>query len=109
MSDFGTSPNTDSKNLAAITHIASIFFAFFAPLLMYVLKSDDAFIKETAKEGLNFAITVLLVYILLGVTIIGVSLMPVLWLITVVMYVIAAKTATEGQVYRFPFTWRLIK
>jgi uncharacterized Tic20 family protein len=32
-----------------------------------------------------------------------------LWLITVVLYVIAAKTATEGQVYRFPFTWRLIK
>jgi uncharacterized Tic20 family protein len=109
MTDFGISPNKDSKNLAAITHIASIFFAFFAPLLMYILKSDDAFIKETAKEGLNFAITVLLVYILLGVTIIGVSLMPVLWLITVVLYVIAAKTATEGQVYRFPFTWRLIK
>ena len=109
MSDFGTSPNTDSKNLAAITHIASIFFAFFAPLVMYILKSEDAFIKETAKEGLNFAITVLLVYILLGITVIGVALMPVLWLITVVLYVIAAKTATEGRVYRFPLTWRLVQ
>ena len=109
MSDFGTAPNTDSKNLAAITHIGAIFFAFLAPLLMYIVKSEDTFIKETAKEGLNFAITVLLVYIVLGVTIIGISLMPVLWLITVILYVIAAKTATEGQVYRFPFTWRLIQ
>lgn len=109
MTDFGTSPNTDSKNLAAITHVASIFFAFFAPLVMYIVKSDDAFIKETAKEGLNFAITTLLVYILLGVTVIGVALMPVLWLFTVVMYIIAAKTATQGQVYRFPLTWRLVQ
>jgi hypothetical protein len=76
---------------------------------MYIVKSEDTFIKETAKEGLNFAITVLLVYIVLGVSIIGISLMPVLWLITVILYVIAAKTATEGQVYRFPFTWRLIQ
>jgi len=59
-------PDKDSKNIAAITHIAAIFFAFLAPLAVYLLKSDDVFVKETAKECLNFAITVLLVYIVLG-------------------------------------------
>lgn len=109
MTNFSTTPDTDSKNLAAITHIGAIFFAFLAPLLLYIVKSDDEFVKATAKEGLNFAITVLLIYIVLGISVIGVALMPVLWLITVVLYVIAAKTATEGRVYRFPFTWRLVQ
>lgn len=102
-------PDKDSKNIAAITHIAAIFFAFLAPLVVYLLKSDDLFVKETAKECLNFAITVLLVYILLGISIVGVSLMPVLWFVTVVLYVLAAKSATEGQIYLFPLTWRLLQ
>ena len=71
---------------------------------MYLLKSDDVFVKETAKECLNFAITVLLVYIVLGISIIGISLMPLLWLVTVVLYVLAAKGATEGQIFRFSGT-----
>ncbi len=103
------SPNQDSKNIAAITHIAAIFFAFLAPLAVYLLKSDDLFVKETAKECLNFAITVLLVYVVLGISIIGISLMPLLWLVTVVLYVLAAKGATEGQIFRFPLTWRLLQ
>lgn len=109
MSTYVQEPGQDSKNLAAITHVASIFFAFLAPLLVYLIKSDDEFVKATAKEGLNFAITVLLVYIVLGISVIGVALMPVLWLVTLVLYIIAAKTASEGQVYRFPLTWRLVK
>ncbi len=103
------SPNQDSKNIAAITHIAAIFFAFLAPLAVYLLKSDDLFVKETAKECLNFAITVLLIYVVLGISIVGISLMPVLWLVTVVLYVLAAKNATEGLIFRFPLTWRLLK
>jgi len=102
-------PDQDSKNIAALTHIAAIFFAFLAPLAVYLLKSDDLFVKETAKESLNFAITVLLVYVVLGISIIGISLMPLLWFVTVVLYVLAAKSATEGQIYRFPLTWRLLK
>ena len=39
-------PDKDSKNIAAITHIAAIFFAFLAPLAVYLLKSDDTFVKE---------------------------------------------------------------
>jgi uncharacterized Tic20 family protein len=101
------SPDKDSKNIAAITHIAAIFFAFLAPLAVYILKSDDVFVKETAKECLNFAITVLLVYVVLGI--IGISLMPLLWLVTVVLYVLAAKAATDGAIYRFPLTWRLLQ
>jgi uncharacterized Tic20 family protein len=41
--------------------------------------------------------------------IIGISLMPLLWLVTVVLYVLAAKAATDGAIYRFPLTWRLLQ
>lgn len=109
MSTYIQEPDKDSKNLAAITHVASIFFAFIAPLLVYLIKSDDEFVKATAKEGLNFAITVLLTYVVLGISVIGVALMPILWLVTVVLYILAAKAASEGQVYRFPLTWRLVQ
>jgi uncharacterized Tic20 family protein len=100
----------DERTAAVVLHIAAIFFEFFAPLLGYLLLKDKGpFIAHHTKESLNFGITMLLLYVLLAVSIVGWFFFwvpPILW---TVVHIIAAIRASEGKFYRLPMTIRFIK
>lgn len=103
----------DSKNLAVICHLLTIFFSFIPGLLFYLLKPDDSFVKEHAKEALNMSINFIIYYViatLLMVVLIGFLLFPVLWIASVVILILAALKAKDGEHYRIPLLMvRLIK
>ncbi|MDE2591251.1 MAG: DUF4870 domain-containing protein [Actinomycetales bacterium] len=100
----------DERTAAVALHIAAIFFEFFAPLLGFLLLKDRGpFIAHHTRESLNFGITMLLLYVLLAVSVIGwffFWLPPVLWTI---VHILAAVRASEGKFYRLPLTIRFIK
>jgi uncharacterized Tic20 family protein len=101
----------DQERVWAIAvHAFGVVFEFFAPLLGYLLLKDrGAFIKHHVTESLNFGITMLLLYALLGISIIGWLLFwlpPIIW---TVMRIIAAYKASLGEFYRYPFILRLVK
>lgn len=103
-------PTSDEKNLALISHIVTIISSFLAPLIIYLLKKDEsAFIAEHAKESLNFQITVFLVCIILFVSIIGILLLWLVGILTLVFVIVATIRASEGKLYRYPFSIRFIK
>ncbi len=83
------------------------------PLLVWQLKKDlDPFVDDQGKEALNFQITVTLLALLcfpLMLVAIGFFLLPLVIFGTVVLMIVAAIKANEGQAYRYPFCWRLIK
>ena len=93
------------------------FLGFLGPLVIYLIKKDESpFIADQAKEALNFYITcsiAALVLIVLSLTIIlAILTIPLLVLLAIgalVLTIIAAIKANEGQLYRYPFTLRLIK
>ena len=66
-------PSSDEKTLAILSHILTIVSSFIAPLIIYLLKKDESpYVREHAKESLNFQITVFIICAILFVTIIGI-------------------------------------
>ena len=47
----------DSRNIAVMGWVGSIFFGFIPGLIIYLVKENDAYVKDQAKEMLNWGIT----------------------------------------------------
>ena len=94
---------------AVATHVISIFFEGLAPLIAYVLFRDKGtFLGHHVKESLNFAITMVLVAIVLALSIVGWLIIWALPIYYVVFRIIAAVKTSQGEFYKFPFILRLI-
>ncbi len=103
-------PTQDEKTIAILAHVLTFFSSILAPLIIYVIKKDDSpFVASHAKESLNFQITIALAMIVLFITIIGIFLMWIVGIYALVCVIIATIRASEGKLYRYPFTLRLVK
>ena len=81
-------------------------------LIWQVQKGESEFLDGQAKEALNFQITVTIaafVSAILTVILIGVLMLIALFLADLILAILAAIKANEGEAYRYPFCLRLIK
>ncbi|SDA77146.1 MULTISPECIES: DUF4870 domain-containing protein [unclassified Janthinobacterium] len=105
---------TQDTTIAILSHIGGLFTSWVAPLIIYLIKKDDAdkFSAENAREALNFQITLILWYIacfILSFVLIGLFMFWLVALGNLVFSIIAAVKASNGVVYRYPLTWRPVK
>ena len=119
-------PSAEERQWGLFGHLSSLTGLFtggigniIGPLIIWLIKKDTmAFARDQAKEALNFNITLLIISIVLvlvtfftlglGIFItlpLGV-LIGIAWLVLTIM---AAIKANNGEAYRYPFTLRLIK
>lgn len=104
--------NQDSKNLALLMWIGTIFFGFIPGLIFYLLKKDDEFILTHSKEALNWTITAIIAYIvalILSVIVIGVFLLPVIGLSHLIFCILGAIKSSNAKEFKVPVSIRLIK
>ena len=99
--------------LGVLAHLGGLFTSWVAPLIIYLIKKDDAdkFLAENAREALNFQITLWLWYIVcfvLSFVLIGLFMFWLVAVANLVLSIIAAVKASNGVVYRYPLTVRLI-
>ena len=105
----------EDKTLALLTHLSGIVLCFIVPLIVWLThrdKPDRPFLNDQAKEALNFQITMAIAYLICKVLIIlliGVFLLPVVWIVNLIFCILAGIKANEGVAYRYPFAIRLIK
>jgi uncharacterized Tic20 family protein len=105
-----TTPTSDERTLAILSHVLTLFFWLIPPLVIYLLKKDESpYVAAHAKESLNFQITISLVCIALIITIIGLLLLWVVGIGALILVIVATIKASENKMYRYPLTWRLIK
>ncbi|MGZ5020378.1 MAG: DUF4870 domain-containing protein, partial [Chthoniobacterales bacterium] len=82
-------------------------------LLVWLIKRGESpEVDEHGKESLNFQITMLLCNIvaaILCLVLVGFLLLGILHLLNLVLVIIASIRASEGTLYRYPFTLRLLK
>ena len=81
-------------------------------VIWQIRKADMPFAADQAKEALNFQITVTLAFIvcfILMFVLIGALLMPLVGIVAIVLMIIAAIRANDGESYQYPLTLRLIK
>jgi uncharacterized protein len=116
-----TTERDDRRTWALVAHLSAlpsmiIAMAFIGPLLVYVLKKDDPYVRRHAASALNFQLSVLLYAIGLGfVAVVGLLLggvptvlaIPVLIALAIAWFVlicVAAVKAGDGHEYRYPLT-----
>ena len=103
-------PTSDEKTMALLSHILTFVAPLLAPLIIWLIKKDEsAFVASHAKESLNFQITMILVVIILCITIIGILLLWVVGILSLIWVIIATIRASEGKLYKYPLSLRLIK
>ncbi|MDH2428192.1 DUF1707 and DUF4870 domain-containing protein [Sphaerisporangium sp. TRM90804] len=84
--------------------------SFVAPLVVLLTAGKNSvYVREHAVEALNFQLTLLGATILLPITVIGVILVPFLWIAAVVLGVVATVNSLSDTPYRYPWTVRLVK
>ncbi|MEO6328760.1 MAG: DUF4870 domain-containing protein [Ginsengibacter sp.] len=103
-------PTSDEKTMAILSHILTLVFPILAPLIIYLIKKNEsAYVAWHAKESLNFQITVIIIIIGLFITIVGILLVWLVGIMALVFVIIATIRASEGKLYKYPFSVRLIK
>jgi uncharacterized Tic20 family protein len=111
MAEITSEVSSNDKNLAVLTHLGGILFSFIPSLIVWLLKKDNAYVSEQAREALNFQITVLIAWVvsyILMFILIGFLLMGIVWLGNIILCILAAVATSKGESYRYPFTLRLI-
>jgi hypothetical protein len=109
---------SEERNFSVAAHLGAFAFFLFplgnivAPLLLWLFKRRDSrFIEQHALEALNFQISMTLYGLaasLLILIVIGFALLAVLTAIDLGLAIFAALHASRGELYRYPFTLRLI-
>jgi len=102
----------EQKIMAILAHISYFVGGLgfiLAPLIIFLLKKNDPFVYEHAKQALVAHIAILTTSCIVGLLcmlLIGVLLLPVigiLWLVLLVTSVIGAIKALNGEEYQYPF------
>ncbi|PYS58212.1 MAG: DUF4870 domain-containing protein [Acidobacteria bacterium] len=115
--------STTSSNVRTWTVLchASALAGFFVPWAGHILgplivwlakRGDSAEIDEHGKESLNFQISMLIYNLIAGVlclVLIGFVILGILHILNLVLVIVASIQASEGKLYRYPITIRLIK
>ncbi|UZD95249.1 DUF4870 domain-containing protein [Pseudomonas corrugata] len=112
-------PDREARQWAMFCHLSALsglvipFGTLIGPLVLWQIKREsDPFIDAQGKEALNFQITVAiasLISFLLMIVVIGFFLFGLIAIGALVLTIIGGIKANEGQPYRYPFIWRLIK
>lgn len=116
---------TDDRVLASLAHLSPIIAAivsagslsFLGPLILYfVYKDRSPLVRNAAASSFNFHITVWASWIAAWIfffTIVGIPVAIVLWVVPaiaqVVLSVIGALRAWNGEVYRYPFQLPILR
>ncbi|MEM6328550.1 MAG: DUF4870 domain-containing protein [Bacteroidota bacterium] len=100
-------------HLAAFAGLVVPFGNIAGPLVLYLVKREESeFIADQAREALNFNLTMTLAGIVAGILIlvlIGILLLPLVGLAWLVLTIVAAIKANEGEWYRYPINIRFVK
>ncbi len=114
LSDATFQPSGNDKIWSMLSHL-SVFFGLgiLLPLVVYLaMRRDSEYVAANAREALNFHISVY-IYALCCVPLmfilIGIPLAIAVGLGSLVLAVIAAVKASDGQCYHYPLTLRLVR
>ena len=116
----GTVPTENERTWGMLAHLSALaglvmplIGIVLGPLVVWLARRDESeFVAAHAKEALNFNISVLLgalACMLLMLVFVGFLLGTALFVAWLVMMLVAAIKASEGQTYRYPFSLRLVK
>ena len=111
--------SSDVRTWCVLCHASALLGLFFhflghilGPLIVWLMKRGDSpEIDAYGKESLNFQISMLIYHAIAFVLcfiLIGIPILIALWILDIVLVIVASMKASEGKLYRYPFTIRFI-
>ena len=113
---------SDEKSWSMFAHLAAfvamvplipVIGMVLGPLVVWLLKKDDMpLVAENGKAALNFNISMFIAYcvaLILCVVLIGIPILLGLVIFHFIVTILAAIKASEGGVYKYPFSLNLIQ
>ena len=108
------------KTWAMLCHLTALSFYIgvpfgniIGPLVIWLIKKDELpIVDEQGKESLNFQISMSIYAMIASLLIfifIGLLLVPIVVIVQIILTVIAALKANNGESYRYPLTIRFLK
>lgn len=114
--------SSEEKNWAMISHIAAfvalvplvpVIGMVLGPLVVWLLKKEDMpLVAQNGVEALNFNISMFIAYcvaFILCFILIGIPILVGLIIFHFIVTILAAIKASEGGVYKYPFSMKLVK
>lgn len=109
-----------ARNWGMLCHLTALvaflgvpFGHILGPLVVWLIKKNEyPFVDEQGKESLNFQISVTIYSIPLFVLVfllIGIPLLIALFIADLILVIVAAVKASNGESYHYPLTIRFIK
>jgi uncharacterized Tic20 family protein len=94
-------------------HVLSLVgFSLIGPLIVWLIKKDESsFINIQGRELINFQLSILIYAVIcipLCFVLIGIPLLILVGLASLILTIIGLVKATEGKIYRFPLTIRML-
>jgi uncharacterized protein len=114
-SEFDNLPVTvsqDSKNIALLMWLGTIFFSFIPALVIYLIKTEDRYLADQSKEALNWSITVFIGTVVgwvLCIILIGFLVLFAVGILNIVFCILGVIATSSGKQFRVPFAIRIIK
>ena len=107
----------EDKTMGMLSHLLGIFSGFIAPLVIFLTFKDmkhKQFVRDNARNALNFQISMLIYYfacfvlmISLMMVLIGFLFIPIIWglgIFALIVEIIGCVRARGGEVYKYPLT-----
>ena len=107
----------DERTWAILCHLAGllglvipIIGGVLGPLVIWLIKKEELpGLDAHGKEAVNFQISMLIYKAILTITVIGIFLVPVAYVVQIVCVIIATVKASDGEVYQYPLSIRFFK
>ena len=104
------------RNVATLSHLSAFVMflgipAVVGPLVLWLINRDNPYVEPQAREALNFNISFLLYGLVAGFLIIflvGLLLLPAVFVTWFVLVIVAAVKTSNGEHYRYPMTLRFV-
>lgn len=97
----------------AMVPLVPVIGMVLGPLVVWLLKKDEMpLVAENGKRALNFNITMFIAYcaaLILCIILIGIPILFGLIIFHFIVTILAAIKASEGGVYEYPFSMKLIQ
>lgn len=108
----GMAPS-DERTWAMLAHLGGIVLGFIAPLVVLLVQGEKSqFVRRASIESLNFQITLVIAYVVCGVLVlllVGLLLLPIVFVVSLVLMIVAGVKANGGEEYRYPVTVRFVQ
>ena len=118
-----TTAASDTTTWAMGAHLSALAallvgLPFMGPLIIYLIKKENPFVRRHAAEALNFNLSIMIYSVALGIVtaillfvFIGILLIPlflVLFAAWFIFVIVASVAASRGEEYRYPLTIRFV-